>query len=221
MDTNWQPSEADMARGIVFETEQEASLWDAALAFTKILETSATDDVCLCGWKEVMIGDNPKRILGNTHPLCPCHSREGVLIAFVESLKTLPQWKVIFNPSDPDPNGVTLEVQSTAQGSTAKLPGLHPMDMPELLDRTPEERGYVDPEPTRTALDWLDQYDHIKSIKDSDGFVGINVASTLITKEDFNSRLSASTVEYWPIDPGSYDMNGRLIPKMHGDGPTI
>jgi len=140
MDTNWQPSEADMARGIVFETEQEASLWDAALAFTKILETSATDDVCLCGWKEVMIGDNPKRILGNTHPLCPCHSREGVLIAFVESLKTLPQWKVIFNPSDPDPNGVTLEVQSTAQGSTAKLPGLHPMDIPELL---------TDPEPTR------------------------------------------------------------------------
>lgn len=198
------------AHGIVFDSEEAAALWDAALSYRKVMESAPTLDVCLCQWTEL----KGKKVLGNTHPLCPVHSREGVLVGFIECLKTLPQWTVVFKPSEPDPNGVTLEVQSTAQGSTAKLPGIHPMDMPAYVD-------IRDPEPTRQFY----PADSAMHSRHGAGQYSVDKI-TIGARECKYCTHEAVTGLSVMRGPGTYNMDGYVIPdpeRLHGlgDGPSI
>jgi hypothetical protein len=184
------------AHGIIFETEEEEALWDAALSYRRVLESAPTLDVCLCQWTEL----KGKKVLGNTHPMCPVHSREGVLVGFIECLKTLPQWVVTFKPSEPDPNGVTLEVQSAAQGSTT---------------------AFVDPEPTR-------QFYPADSVLHSRHGAGQYSAHKIAVGARECKYCTHEAVTGLSVmrGPGSYNMDGYIVPdpeKLHGlgDGPSI
>lgn len=184
------------AHGIIFETEEEAALWDAALSYRRVLESAPTLDVCLCLWTEL----KGKKVLGNTHPMCPVHSREGVLVGFIECLRTLPQWTVVFKPSEPDPNGVTLEVQGTAQGSTTAL-----------MDPEPTQRFYP-PDSALHSIHGHGQYSVDKI--------------TVGARECKYCTHEAVTGLKVMRGPGSYNMDGYLIPdpeELHGlgDGPSI
>jgi hypothetical protein len=196
-------------------TTEADFLYLAALEFNKKIETSPTADICLCPWTDL---GNGRKVRGNVHPMCP-HSPEGKLYAFVQHLKGN-GWKVRFNPPTPAADGTTLEVQSTAQGSSTyvrhaaqkdkiKLPGMHPMDLIDLVE--PEKL---------TPDQWLfhDDYADI-TIHDADGWKSKNAPAweTPITRTEFDSRLSQCTIGRKPKStlPYGYRIRGAQ------DGPQV
>lgn len=119
MDENYSPhDEVIKPKVIEFESPLMADAYEAAQAYQKILETSATADVCTCHWHDVTsIGKPPMKIMGNTSPDCRVHSREGHLLGFVKFLQQRERWSLRYNPPEPDPEAVTLDVQSTKHGT--------------------------------------------------------------------------------------------------------
>lgn len=101
------------------------SIWAHITQFVTKIETSETPKVCYCEWT-ITSNDDPllmklhgpnRRVIKESHPTCPVHTKEGLLIAFLTYLhpeignvinsvlekeaKELANQKVDFLPFDP------------------------------------------------------------------------------------------------------------------------
>lgn len=74
--------------------ESHEELYAQAIQFTKDIATKATDEICLCEWKQV----GAAKVMGNTNEECPVHSREGFLAAFVRFLMGQQGWTIAYEP---------------------------------------------------------------------------------------------------------------------------
>lgn len=61
------------------------ALLETVTVYVAALETSLSDGTCLCEWQIVKVDTRTLKRKMDTHPFCPVHTREGLIIHFLQT----------------------------------------------------------------------------------------------------------------------------------------